>query len=67
MTKLTKERINFIERLHEIFYMKKGYGAFAFAFAFAFISISDAMSLFDKYLDTNESADLFINQFLRSQ
>ena len=63
MTKLTKERINFIERLHEIFYMKKGYGAFAFAF----ISISDAMSLFDKYLDTNESADLFINQFLRSQ
>ncbi len=61
MTKLTKERINFIERLHEIFYMKKGYGAFAF------ISISDAMSLFDKYLDTNESADLFINQFLRSQ
>jgi hypothetical protein len=61
MTKLTKERINFIERLHEIFYMKKGYGAFAF------ISISEAMSLFDKYLDTNESADLFINQFLRSQ
>ncbi len=61
MTKLTKERINFIERLHEIFYIKKGYGAFAF------ISISEAMSLFDKYLDTNESADLFINQFLRSQ
>jgi len=60
MTKLTQERINFIEHLHEVFYMKKGYGAFAF------ISISDAMSLFDKYLDTNESADLFINQFLRS-
>lgn len=60
MTKLTQERINFIEHLHGVFYIKKGYGAFAF------ISVTDAMSLFDEYLDTNESADLFIKRFIRS-
>lgn len=60
MTKLTQDRINFIEHLHEVFYMKKGYGAFAF------ISVTDAMSLFEQYLETNESADFFINRFIRS-
>ncbi len=60
MKKVAQERIEFIEHLHEVFYIKKGYGAFAF------ISVTDVMSLFDKYLDTNEPADLFINQFIRS-
>jgi hypothetical protein len=60
MKKSVQERINFIEHLHEIFYIKKGYGAYAF------ISVSDAMSLFDKYSATDKSADLFINQYVRS-
>lgn len=60
MKKVAQERIEFIEHLHEVFYIKKGYGAFAF------ISVTDVMSLFDKYLDTNEPTDLFINQFIRS-
>ncbi len=60
MTKLTLERINFIEHLHEVFHAKKGYGAFAF------ISVPEVISLFEKYLESNESADSFINRFIRS-
>lgn len=60
MTKLTEERINFIEHLHEVFYLRKGYGAFAF------ISVADALSLYDKYLNSNESDDLFINRYVKS-
>jgi hypothetical protein len=60
MPEIILERLNFIELLHDAFFKTKGYGAFAF------ISVTDAMSLFDEYLDTNESADLFINRFIRS-
>ena len=60
MTELTKERIDFIEHLHEAFLMRKGYGALAF------ISVIDIMTLFNKYLNSCESQDLFINRYVRS-
>ena len=60
MSELAQNRINFIDQLHQTFLMRKGHGAFAF------ISVSDALSLFDKYSGTNESADLFISRFVRS-
>jgi len=60
MTQLTQDRINFIEQLHDVFCIRKGRGAFAY------ISVSDAMSLFETYLDSTESVDLFVNRFVRS-
>lgn len=60
MSALTQERINFIELLHESFFKWKGYGAFAY------ISVSDAMLLFERYLDSNEAASFFINRYVRS-
>ena len=60
MSELAQNRIMFIDQLHETFLMRKGHGAFAF------ISISDALSLFDKYTGSSESADLFISRFVRS-
>ena len=60
MSELTQERINFIELLHASFFKTKGYGAFAY------ISVSDALSLFDGYLDSNEAASFFINRYVRS-
>ena len=60
MTELAQNRINFIDQLHQTFLMRKGYGAFAY------ISISDALSLFDKFIGSSESADLFITRFVRS-
>ena len=60
MSKLAQNRINFIDQLHQTFLMRKGHGAFAY------ISISDALSLFDKYSGSRESADLFISRFVRS-
>lgn len=60
MSKLTQERISFIELLHEVFIKRTGHGAFAY------ISVSDAMSLFDNYLESKEDAGLFINRYVRS-
>jgi hypothetical protein len=60
MSELAQNRINFIDQLHQAFLMRKGHGAFAY------ISISDALSLFDKYSECSESADLFISRFVRS-
>ena len=60
MTQLIQERLNFIEHLHEVFFIRKGYGAFAF------VSVVEVMGLFDKYQDSNESADLFINKYVKS-
>ena len=60
MTALAQNRVNFLEHLHEAFIIKKGHGAFAY------ISISEAMSLFDMYLKSSESADLIIRRFVRS-
>lgn len=60
MSNLAENRIIFIQQLHERFLMKKGHGAFAF------ISIVDAMALFDMYINSNESADSLINQYVHS-
>ena len=60
MTQLNQERLNFIELLHEVFFISKGYGAFAY------VSVTDVMELFDRYLDSNEPADLFIDKYVRS-
>ena len=60
MSQLTQERLNFIEHLHGVFFIRKGYGAFAF------VSVADVMALFDQYLDSNESADLFIDKYVKS-
>ncbi len=60
MSELSQNRINFIDQLHQTFLMRKGHGAFAY------ISTSDALSLFDKYTESNVSADLFISRFVRS-
>jgi len=60
MSKLAQDRTTFIELLHDVFIKKTGHGAFAY------ISVSDAMSLFDKYSLSSEPADRFINQFVRS-
>jgi len=59
MSELAKKRINFIDQLHNAFLMKKGYGAFAY------ISILDVLNLFDKYKNSSEPADVFIDQFVR--
>ncbi len=60
MTQLTQDRINFIEQLHDVFYRRKGHGAFAY------ISVSDAISLFETYSDSTESVNLFITRFVSS-
>ena len=60
MSELAQKRINFIAQLHEVFLLKKGYGAFAY------ISVAEAIDLFNRYLDSGEPADLFINRYVRS-
>jgi len=60
MSKLSQDRTAFIELLHDLFITKTGHGAFAY------ISITDAMSLFDEYSHSQITANLFINQFIRS-
>lgn len=60
MSKLTQERITFIELLHDVFIKRTGHGAFAY------ISITEAMDLFDESLDSNDSPNKFINQYVRS-
>ncbi len=60
MTELSQNRIDFIEQLHERFLMKKGHGAFAY------ITLTDAIGLFDNYMESEKSANQYINQFVRS-
>lgn len=60
MSDLDQERIKFIEQLHEVFLINKGYGAFAY------ITITDAINLFDQFLNSGESADVFIHRIVRS-
>lgn len=60
MPELDQQRIKFIEQLHEVFLINKGYGAFAY------ISIVDVINLFEKFLQSDESADYFINRYVRS-
>lgn len=61
MSESTLNRHSFIDLLHEIFMMKKGHGAYAY------ISVSDALSLFNDYLESGQSAKSFISQFVRSK
>lgn len=60
MSELSQNRINFIDQLHEAFLTRKGHGAFAY------LSSYEVLFLFDKFLHSNEAADLFINRFVRS-
>jgi len=59
MSELARERIDFIETLHQLFLIKKGYGAFAY------VSVKDTLILFDQYQASKESADIFIQQYMR--
>lgn len=60
MKQLTQERLNFIERVHEVFFIRRGYGAFAY------VTVVDVMELFDQYLESNESADILIEKYVKS-
>ena len=60
MSKVTQDRMTFIELLHDVFIKRTGHGAFAT------ISVTEAMALFDKCVASSESPDRFINQFVRS-
>ena len=60
VTKLTRQRIGFIALLNDAFVVRKGRGACAY------ISITDVMILFEKYLDSNEPTDKYINRYVSS-
>lgn len=60
MPELDQERIRFIEQLHEVFLINKGYGAYAY------ISVTDVINLFERFLQSGESADFFIHRYIRS-
>ena len=60
MPELDQERIRFIEQLHEVFLINKGYGAFAY------INITDVIDLFDQFSKSDEPSDLFIRRYVRS-
>ncbi len=60
MTRYTQERLDFLEDLHQSFFKRKGHGAYAY------ISVSEAMMLFDQYLNSNEQAGQFIDHYVRS-
>lgn len=60
MPEIAKQRIQFIEQLNETFMRNRGYGALAY------ISQPEVLSLFERFLKSDDSADHFINQFVRS-
>ena len=60
MTRLTQQRIDYIELLNDAFVVRKGRGACAY------VSITDVMNLFEKYLDSNEPTNHYINRYVRS-
>ncbi len=60
MSKLTQDRITFIELLHDVFIKRTGHGAFAT------ISVTEAMELFDSCLVSGQPTERFINQYVRS-
>jgi hypothetical protein len=53
MTDLARSRIIFIDQLHAAFLSEKGHGAFAF------MNITDALLVFEDYLDSGEPIELF--------
>ena len=60
MPELDQQRIKFIEQLHEVFLINKGYGAFAY------ISVADVISLFERFLQSGEQLDYFINRYVKT-
>ncbi len=60
MTDPDQQRDDFLTELHELFLLKKGFGAYAY------ISTSEAMNLFEQYLDSDKPLDLFINQYIKT-
>ena len=60
MTKLARQRIDFMELLNDAFVVRKGHGAYAY------VSIADVMLLFEKYLDSNEPTSKYIKRYVSS-
>ncbi|WP_428354792.1 hypothetical protein [Methyloprofundus sp.] len=60
MPELAQQRIQFINYLHEVFLRNKGYGALAY------ITLPEMLNLFEQFLTSGDSADHFINQYVRS-
>jgi len=60
MTHLAQQRIDFIALLHETFVIDKGFGAYAY------LSVNEVMDLFEKFLDSHESAKSYIKKYVRS-
>ena len=60
MTPLAQQRIDFIALLHSTFILSKGHGAFAY------VSIIDVLTLFEKFLDSNEPVNRYINRYVSS-
>jgi len=60
MTDLAQSRISFIARLHEAFLSRKGHGAFAY------MNITDALLIFEDYLDSGEPAESFCGRLARA-
>ena len=60
VTKLVFQGIVFISLLNDAFVVRKGHGAYAY------VSITDIRNLFEKYLDSNESTNQYINRYVRS-
>lgn len=60
MPELAQQRIQFIQQLHEVFLRHKGYGALAY------ITLPEILNLFEQFLQSDQSAELFVNQYIRS-
>jgi len=60
MTELDQQREDFFTKLHEVFLEKKGFGALAF------ISLVDAVDLFERYLTSEKSIDLFLRDYVET-
>lgn len=60
MTQLAEKRISFIEQLHSAIMSRKGYGAYAY------FSIAEVMELYDRFLNSGETSESFIDRFVRS-
>jgi len=60
MTDLARSRIIFIDRLHDAFLSKKGHGAFAY------MNVTDALLIFEDYLDSGEPIESFCDRLARA-
>ncbi len=60
MTDLARSRIIFIDQLHEAFLSEKGHGAFTY------MNITDALLIFEDYLDSGEPFEAFCGRLARA-